>query len=161
MLIYIILHINIYYSVVYVVSYYLSIGCAGSSLLCTGFSLVAASRGHSSLWCLSWLWLLVVEHGLWGTQTSVLWHSGFVAPQHMGSSWPRAQTHVPSLAGKFSTTGPPGKSLYYYINHNSVLIHLESGRHDFSLYTECSAPGSHVSCPTPPSFQVWHLQGKG
>ena len=71
MLIYIILHINIYYSVVSVVSYYLSIGCAGSLLLCTGFSLVAASRGHSSLWCLSLLWLLFVEHGLWGTQTSV------------------------------------------------------------------------------------------
>ena len=51
MLIYIILHINICYSVVYVVSSYLSIGCAGFSLLCTGFSLVAASRGHSSLRC--------------------------------------------------------------------------------------------------------------
>lgn len=52
-LIYIILHINICYSVVYVVSSYLSIGCAGFSLLCTGFSLVTypMAWGHSSMRC--------------------------------------------------------------------------------------------------------------
>ena len=41
---------------------YFIFGCAGSSLLSTSFSLVAASRGHSSLWCagfpLRWLLLL-------------------------------------------------------------------------------------------------------
>ena len=42
-------------------------GCVGSSLLCAGFSLVAASGGYSSSRCtgLSVRWLLfVVEHGL-------------------------------------------------------------------------------------------------
>ena len=37
-------------------------GCVGSLLLCMGFSLVAASRGYSLLWCtgfsLRWLLLL-------------------------------------------------------------------------------------------------------
>ena len=70
---YILFYILICYSVVYVVSSYLSIGCAGFSLLCTGFSLVAASRGHSSLRASkvkviaaarSLLWPLLVEHGL-------------------------------------------------------------------------------------------------
>ena len=31
--------------------FFLTFGCVGSSLLCTGFSLVAASRGYSLLWC--------------------------------------------------------------------------------------------------------------
>ena len=36
-----------------------------------------------------------------------LWHMGFVALLHFGSSWARDQTHVP-CTGKFLTTGPPG-----------------------------------------------------
>ena len=44
---------------------------------------------------------LVVEHGLqalWlagsGAQAQWLWRMGLVAPQHVGSSWTRARTHV-------------------------------------------------------------------
>ena len=45
------------------------LGCTGSSLLRTGFSLVAASRGYPSLRCTDFSFLtavasLVVEHGL-------------------------------------------------------------------------------------------------
>ena len=38
-------------------------GCVGSSLLCAGFSLVAAGRGYSSLWCtgFSLQWLLLLQ----------------------------------------------------------------------------------------------------
>ena len=38
-------------------------GCFGSLLLCAGFSLVAASRGYSSLQCVdfSWRWLLLLQ----------------------------------------------------------------------------------------------------
>ena len=36
---------------------------------------------------------------------------GLVAPQHMESSWTRNQIHVSCMAGRFLTTGPPGKSL--------------------------------------------------
>ena len=64
-----------------------------------GLSLVAASRGHSSLWCVgfSLQWLLL----LWstgsrhtgfsscGTQAQQLWHTGLVALWNMGSSWAR------------------------------------------------------------------------
>ena len=128
---------------------------------CTGFSLAAASRGHSLLRCLHCCGFSVRSMGSGAERLQQLWHTGFVAPQHMGSSWPRARTHVPSLAGKFSTTGPPGKPLCYYMNHSSALIHLESGRHDSSLHRECSAPGSRVSCPPRPSFRLWHPQGKG
>ena len=38
-------------------------GCVGSSLLSAGFSLVAESRGYSSLWCagFSLWWLLLLQ----------------------------------------------------------------------------------------------------
>ena len=36
--------------------------------------------------------------------------TGLVAPWHVGSSQTRGQVHVPSLAGRFLTTGSPGKS---------------------------------------------------
>ena len=39
-----------------------------------------------------------------------LWCTGLVALRHVGSSWTRDRTHVPALAGKFLTTGPPGES---------------------------------------------------
>ena len=40
-----------------------------------------------------------------------LQHVGLVAPQYMESSWTRNQIHVSCMAGRFLTTGPPGKSL--------------------------------------------------
>ena len=70
-----------------------------------GLSLVAMSGGYSSLWCTGfslWWLLLVVEHRLqarrlqqlWLTgsraQAQWLWHTGLVAPWHVGSSRTRA-----------------------------------------------------------------------
>ena len=70
-------------------------------------SLVAASRGYSSLWCtgFSLRWLLLLRSigsrstgfSSCGTRSQQLWHTGLVAPQHVGSSWTRAQTHVPCI----------------------------------------------------------------
>ena len=76
---------------------------------CTGFPLVAASGGHS-LVALCRLLLavasFVAEHRLQGVQTSIMWLlgsrarteqlqcTGLVAPQHVGSSQIRDQTHV-------------------------------------------------------------------
>ena len=108
--------------------YFLSIffyffGCVGSSLLCTGFSLVATSGGYPLMCCagFSLRWLLVVEHRLWvrglqqlwllasraqaqqlrlagsRAQAQQLWHTGLVALWHVGSSRTRAQTCVPCI----------------------------------------------------------------
>ena len=85
-----------------------------------GLSLVAASGGYSSLRCagfsLRWLLLLwstgsrLMGFSSCGTQAQQLWCTGLVAPWRVGSFQTRAQTHVPSLAGRFLTTAPPGKS---------------------------------------------------
>ena len=63
-------------------------GCVGSLLLHAGFSLVAASRGYSSLWCagfsLRWLLLLRITgsrraaFSSCGTRDQQLWHTGSV-----------------------------------------------------------------------------------
>ena len=88
-------------------------GCVGSSLL-RGLSLVAASRGYSSLWCagFSLWWLLLLRstgcrsvgfsscgswaQQLWHTgsraQAQQLWRTGLVAPWHVGSFRTRDQT---------------------------------------------------------------------
>ena len=76
-----------------------------------GPSLVAASGGHSSSWCagLSPLWPLVVEHRL---QTRRLSSCGSRA-QLLRGMWdlprPGLEPVSPALAGRFSTTAPPGK----------------------------------------------------
>ena len=84
-----------------------------------GLSLVAVSRGYSSLWCagFSLRWLLLLQstgsrrmgfsscstwaQQLWLTgsrvQAQQLWRTGLVALQHVGSSQTRAQTHVPCI----------------------------------------------------------------
>ena len=84
-----------------------------------GLSLVAASGGHSSSWCagLSLSWPLVVEHRL---QTHRLSSCGSRAHLLRGM-WdlhrPGLEPVSPALAGRFSTTAPPGKPLnIYFLN---------------------------------------------
>ena len=50
------------------------------------------------------LWRLLL---LWGMDSVVLWH--------VKSSWTTDPTPRPALAGKFLTTGPPGKSSESYV----------------------------------------------
>ena len=52
---------------------------------------------------------LVVKQGFLGAG-SVVGHTGLVAPWHVESSWPGIKSMSPLLAGRFLTTGPPGKS---------------------------------------------------
>ena len=68
-------------------------------------SLAAVSGGYSSLRCVGFsLWWLLLLRSMgsrragfssYGMRVQYLWHTGLVAPQHVGSSWTRAQTHVP------------------------------------------------------------------
>ena len=75
-------------------------------------SLVAASRGYSFVAVRGLLIAvasLVAEHGLqvhglqqlWHAasraQAQQMWHTGLVAPRHVGSSWIRAQTRIPCI----------------------------------------------------------------
>ena len=72
-----------------------------------GLSLVAASRGYSSLWCtgfsLRWFLLLQSKGSRYagfsncGAQAQQLWCMGLVAPRHVGSSRTRARTRVPCI----------------------------------------------------------------
>ena len=103
-------------------------GCIVFSLLRADFSVVVASGGYSSLWCtgFSLQWLLIAEHGLYVHRLQQLWHVGSVVVAHGLSScgtrasllhgmWdlpgPGLEPVSPALAGGFSTTVPPGKSL--------------------------------------------------
>ena len=76
-------------------------------------SLVAASRGYSSLWCMGFSLrsLLLLPSTGSRAQTQKLWRTGLVAPRHVGSSPIRAKPVSPALAGGFLTTAPPEKSL--------------------------------------------------
>ena len=88
-------------------------GCAGSSLL-QGLSLVAASRDHSLVavhGLLIEVASLAVEHRLEGIQTSAVVAPGPICPMAMWNlprSW--IETMSLAMAGRFSATGPPGKS---------------------------------------------------
>ena len=122
-----------------------------------GLSLVVASGGHSSLQCagLSLSWPLVAEHRL---QTCRLSNCGSRA-QLLRGMWdlprPGLEPVSPALAGRFSTTVPPGKpyagsSLWYM---RSLLWHAGS------LVVACMwelvpSPGTE---PRPPSLGAQSL----
>ena len=79
-----------------------------------GLSLVAVSRGYSSLRCAGFSLPLLLF--LWSTGSRApglqqLWCMGLVAPRHVGFSRTRIEPVSPALAGGFLTTVPPGKSL--------------------------------------------------
>ena len=61
-----------------------------------GLSLVAASRGYSSMRCagFSLRWLLLLPRMGSRAQAQQLWHTGLAAPWHVRSSRTRDRTHV-------------------------------------------------------------------
>ena len=99
-----------------------------------GLSLVATSRGYSSLRCsgfsLQWLLLLwstgsrhtgfsscgIQVQQLWlvgsRVQAQQLWHTGPVALWHVGSSWARARTRVPCI-GRIHNHCATSKALFF------------------------------------------------
>ena len=88
-------------------------GCAGSSLLHTGFSLDAATARPllaAALTRLSAAAPLSVEQSTGPrAQAQQLRRMGLVVPQHVALSQIRDQTGVSSTGSGFFTTEPPGK----------------------------------------------------
>ena len=111
--------------------------------------LAAVSGGYSSLRCVGLLqWPLSLQsmgfrhagfsscgtwaHQLWlmgcRGQAQQLWFMGLVALRHVGSSWTRARTRDPALAGRFLTTAPPEKPpiklilKMIYQNNNYLIV---------------------------------------
>ena len=126
-----------------------------------GLSLVVASGGHSSSWCagLSLSRPLVAEHKL---QTRRLSNRGLRA-QLLRGMWdlprPGLEPVSPALAGRFSTTAPPGKpSLllllsnlfnldFTVLHYNHALVYTIRSFALLSLYTICLAkPYPHFLC---------------
>ena len=101
-----------------------------------GLSLVAASGG--TLYCGA-----RASHcggfSCCGAQAQQLWRRGLVTPRHVGSSWTRAQTHVPCVGRRIlnhCTTGKPRTSLLstFYI----ILKVMIYGRNPGSFNTTCT-----------------------
>ena len=104
-------------------------------------SLVAVSGGYSSLRCvgfsLSWLLLLrstgsrhagFSSCGTWAqqlwlagsrAQAQQLWHTGLVAPWHVGSSRTRAQTRVPCIVRQILNHCATREAPQYYFYKDS------------------------------------------
>ena len=53
-------------------------------------------------------------------------------PFSRGSSWPRDQTHISCLAGKFFTTEPPGKPNFFFFCLS--ILHKWSQSHKLALF---------------------------
>ena len=87
--------------------------CAGSLLLCTGFSLVVMRQGYSLVSVLGLLIAvasLVAEHRLYvGRGGSIVAAHGHNCPSAC-RIFLRIEPTSSVLAGRFFTTGPPGKS---------------------------------------------------
>ena len=100
-------------------------------------SLVVASRGYSSLWyaVFSLWWLLLLRSmgsrhagfsscSTWAQQ---LWHTGLVAPQHVGSSRTRDRTHVPCIGRRILNHCPirevPGQHrILIFLRHAEMFL---------------------------------------
>ena len=93
-------------------------------------------------------------------QASVVVARGLiVASRHMGSSQTRDRTHVPSMAGRFLSTGPPGKSstLVWRVLL-SYLFSRQAERHDlYSVLREGKDLGRKSAGPgvRPAGFKSW------
>ena len=94
----------------------------------SGFSLVAASRGCSSLRCsgfsLQWLLLWSMDSRMLrlsncGSQAQLPWGMWDLPAPGIGPM-------SPALAGRFLTTGPPGKVLqHYFLNQLTLLKKIQ------------------------------------
>ena len=102
-------------------------------------SLVVASGGYSSLPCagFSLRWLLLLQSSMGSSHVGFSSCGsralerrlsscglGFIAPWHVGTSWTRARTRSPALAGRFLTTVPPGKPSNAFFNSNLLFTYL-------------------------------------
>ena len=81
--------------------------CAWAFSSCSEWGVLSSC----SVWASHWGWLLFLQSTGSRVKAQKLWHTGLVAPWHMGSSWTRDQSVSLALVGGFSTTGPLGKLL--------------------------------------------------
>ena len=99
---------------------------------CSGFSLVAAGRGHPLVVGFSLRWPLLLQSmgsrrvgfsrcSTW-TQAQHLWLMGLVAPRDVGSSWTRDRTHAPCI----------GRGILYHRATRKALVILIPFNHDHS-----------------------------
>ena len=65
--------------------------------------LIAVASLRCGAWALGVRASVVVAHGLSSCGSRALERTGLVAPQHVGSSWTRAQTHVPCIGRQILT----------------------------------------------------------
>ena len=136
-----------YFLFIYLFIYLFIFGCVGSSLLCAGLSLVAASGDYSSLQCMgvSLRWLLSlrstgsrrVGFSGCGSRAQLLWRTGPVALQHVGSSCTRDWTCVPCISRRIlnhcATREVPMVWLLISTNGNSAVWHEISKYYIFLL----------------------------
>ena len=117
-------------------------GCTGSLLLHRHFSScgeqgLLSSCGARASRCRGFFCCRAQTLGHKG---SVLWHTGLVAPWHVGSSWTRDRTLSSAVAGRFFTTETPGKL------QRIILILYVGDVFPSCLYVNLSATFYHSSC---------------
>ena len=99
-------------------------------------------RGHSSLWCAGFsLWSLGSRHmgfsscSTWAQQLRLvgcrvqaqqLWHTGLVAPRHVGSSQTRARTHVPCIGRQTPNHFATREAPVFIFNHHIFLLNTNA-----------------------------------
>ena len=95
-----------------------------------GLSPVAASRGHSSSRCAGLSLsrpLLLAEHRLQTRRLSSCGSRAYLLRGMWGPPRPGLEPVSPALAGRLSTTAPPGKPLFFcFVNRFICTIFLDS-----------------------------------
>ena len=94
-----------------------------------------------------------------------LWRTGFVAPQHLGSSWIRSQTCISCT--DFFTTEPPGKPSVqslscvwlwpHGLQHTRLPVHHqlpEFAQTPVHRVSDAIQPSHPLSSPSPPAFSL-------
>ena len=116
------IYIYIFFFIFYLFIYLFIFGCVGSSFLCEGFLQLrqAGATLRRGAQASHYRGLSCWEHRL---QTRRLSSCGSWA-QLLHGMWdlpgPGLEPASPALAGRFSTTVPPGKPIFYILNKSSI-----------------------------------------
>jgi len=99
-----------------------------------------------------------------GAQAQQWWYTLLVAPRHVGSCCSRDRTVSPALAGRFFTTGPPGKPSFLFFNffffwlHHTVfgILVPQPGIEPRPLAVEAWNPNLWATRESPHPFKVYN-----
>ena len=137
---------SFFFNLIYLFIYfYIYFGLCWVFVSVRGLSLVAASGGHSSSRCAGLFTIAASLAGEHRFQTCRLSSCGSRA-QLLRGMWdtprPGLEPVSPALAGRFSTTAPPGKPLHGIILKNAVIhsyiqpsIQLQSSKSMFTSFS--------------------------